>query len=71
MRRWALVLCLVVVLLCALTFAGIAFPIAILAPLWFFFATVLCDPIRSFDEPRNLQPAPALPLFSPRPPPHR
>jgi len=71
MRRWALVLCLVVVLLAALTHPGLGFPIAILAPLWFFFGPVLSVPIPRIDESCDLQPSPFLPVFSPRPPPLR
>ena len=70
-RRWAVIVCLTVILLAALTHVGVALPVAILAPLWFFFATVLSVSIPRVDEQWYPQPFPALPVFSPRPPPVR
>lgn len=70
-RRWAVILCVAVILLAALMHGGIALPVAILAPLWFFFADVVSLPIPRVDEQWYPQPFPDLPVFSPRPPPVR
>src|ERR1700722_4428460 len=70
-RRCGVILCLAVVLLAALMHAGIALPVSILAPLWFFFATVVSVPIPRVDEQWYPQPFPDEPVFSPRPPPSR
>ena len=71
MRRWAVILCVAVLLLTALTHAGIALPVTIFAPLWFFFAAVVALPIPRIDEQWYPQTPLALPVFSPRPPPLR
>jgi hypothetical protein len=67
MRRWAVILCVAVVLLAALTHPGIGLPVAVLTPL-FLFAIVLGIPTPRLDEDCDLW-FPVLPLFSPRPPP--
>jgi hypothetical protein len=69
MRRFGVILCLAVVVLAALMHAGIALPVAILAPLSFFSATVASVPIPRVDEQWCPQPFPDVPVFSPRPPP--
>jgi hypothetical protein len=66
-----MILCLLGLLLAALTPLATAVAIAILVPTWFFFALVVSVSIPSADEHRNAPSFPVLPIVSPRPPPVR
>ncbi len=70
-RRFALISCLVVMLLAALALTGGALLFAFLLPVWFFFAAVISLSAPTIDEHRDLQLFLVLPVFSPRPPPVR
>jgi len=70
-RRFVLILCLLIVFLAALALPGTAFSFTVLLPTWFFFAAVISLSVPPFDEHRDTQLFPALPVFSPRPPPAR
>ena len=69
--RIVLFVCLAAILFAALMQPGSLQPLAMIAPLWFFLATVARQPSRRFDGHTSLPAFPVLPLFSPRPPPVR
>jgi hypothetical protein len=70
-RRALIFLCLAAILCAALTHAGTSLLIAFLVPIWLFLAKVISLQILSIDEHYDTQQSPALPIFSPRPPPAR
>jgi hypothetical protein len=63
-------LCLIL-LLAALLPAAHGLAVAVLAPFWFFFATVISFHVRAAEEPSRPQLFPFFEVFSPRPPPVR
>ena len=66
--RLAVLVCLAA-LIAALPQVAIGFALALLMAVWFFFATVFSAPIPVIDETRDIRSFPAVPVFSPRPPP--
>jgi hypothetical protein len=68
-RRFALILCLLVVFLAALAVPASALLFAFLFPTRFFFAAVIIFSAPAFDERYDIQLFPLFPVFSPRPPP--
>ena len=65
------ILCVAALLFSALTLTATTLLLAVLVPLWFFFAAVLLLEIRSIDEARDSLQSPVLIILSPRPPPVR
>jgi hypothetical protein len=70
-RKQVVVLCLIAVLISALTPITSSLLFAILIPLWFFFAALVTVQGRIDDECFDLTLLPNLPVFSSRPPPIR
>jgi hypothetical protein len=70
-NRVSLVLLCLALLLAALLPAAHGLAAAILAPFWFFFATVISFHVPAAEEPSRPQLLPFLEVFSPRPPPVR
>jgi hypothetical protein len=68
-RRVAVFLCLMVVLLAALTPGAAVLPFVILIPLWFLIAIAISVLLPLVDEHRTSQQFLVIPAFSPRPPP--
>jgi hypothetical protein len=68
-RRLLIALCLAAVLFAALSPVASALHVAVLVPLWFFFAAVLSVPLRRVTERVNVRRFPFLPVLTPRPPP--
>ncbi len=70
-RRVVAFLCLVAILLAALTPASASSGLfaAILVPLWFVFAAVVIRPLRCSAEEWIAPAFPLLPVLTPRPPP--
>jgi hypothetical protein len=68
-ERLAALLCLILVLLAALTPGVASHTFAILVVLWFLIPVAIT--VQRFDVPNDIHPqqVPALPAFSPRPPP--
>jgi hypothetical protein len=71
LARISLVLLCLTVLVAALVPAAHGMAAAILAPFWFFLATVLSFQVRTDEKPSRPQLFPFLAVFSPRPPPVR
>jgi hypothetical protein len=69
--RVSLVVLCLALLLAALLPAAHGLAVAVLAPFWFFFATVLSFHVRTAETPSRPQLVPFLVVFSPRPPPVR
>jgi hypothetical protein len=71
LRKLVVVVCLLAVLIAALTpvTSGLLFPFLI--PLWFFFAAIVIVQVRIADECFDLPLLPNLPIFSSLPPPAR
>jgi hypothetical protein len=69
--RWDVVLCLAAILLAALIPVVTGLLFVFLVPVWFFFAAITAFLIPSISESCLTQRFPALPVFSPRPPPIR
>jgi len=71
LHRLLAILCLLAVLLAALTPAASGFLLAFLIPLLFMFAAIVAVPARIADERVHLPLLPNLPVFSSLPPPAR
>ena len=71
LRKLFAILCLLAVLITALTPATSGLLFAFLIPLWFFFAAIVIVQVRIADDCFDLPLLPNLPIFSSRPPPAR
>jgi len=70
-RQLVVIVCLLAVLLAALTPSAYGMLFAILVPIWFFFAVILSVPIYIADQTTDPREYPILGRLSPRPPPAR
>lgn len=68
-RRFLVYLCLAVIVFAALTHAGTALPVILFAVFWVFAAVTIGPLVGTKTEGLAIQPAPILPVGSPRPPP--
>ncbi|MHB8557209.1 MAG: hypothetical protein ACYDCU_03705 [Candidatus Acidiferrales bacterium] len=69
--RLMVILCVAGLLFLTLPLTATALLLAVLVPLWCFFAAVVVLEIRSIDELCDSLQSPLLPIFSARPPPVR
>lgn len=69
--RFLVILCVAALLFSVLTLTSAPLLLAVLVPLWFFFAAVVVFEIRSIEELCDSLQSPLLPIFSARPPPVR
>lgn len=69
--RLMVILCVAALLFSTLTLTATTLLLAVLVPLWFFFAAVVLLEIRSIDDVRDSLRLTVLVILSPRPPPVR